>query len=204
MLRKLSIACYIAGAAALGYVGFTYAQAWHYQESELKLFTEVLENSGRQRIVGPPDLGRANGLLTIPRLGISTLVLDGVGTRELKLGAGHIPGTAAPGDNGNVGIAAHRDTFFRRLRDIRADDVIELSTPEGSWSYAVDKTQVVVPERIDVLAPSGEPELTLVTCYPFFYVGPAPKRFIVHARQIASRRFSKLTANHTAISTKAP
>jgi sortase A len=94
---------------------------------------------------------------------------------------GHIPGTALPGDSGNVGLAAHRDTFFRRLRDIRPDDEIVLTTPDGTFRYTVEGTKVVEPGDVWVLDPTEEPALTLVTCYPFTYVGSAPQRFIVRA-----------------------
>lgn len=122
--------------------------------------------------------------LEIPRIDLSVMVADGVATRALRLGAGHIPGTAYPNEVGNVGIAAHRDTFFRALRGIRRSDQIRLTTLEGSYRYIVDWTAVVEPTDRAVLAGSAEPVLTLVTCYPFNYIGAAPKRFIVRARRV--------------------
>lgn len=135
----------------------------------------------------PPPLseGELMGLLEIPRLGISAIVLEGVGSRTLLRGIGHIPGTGLPWQRGNVGIAGHRDSFFRPLKDIAKDDVITLTTPEGTYRYRVDWTRIVLPEDREVLDGEG-PALTLVTCYPFYYLGAAPKRFIVHARRMAN------------------
>lgn len=134
----------------------------------------------------PPILsdGDLIGRIEVPRLGVSAIVLEGVGYRTLRRGVGHIPQTALPYEGGNVGIAGHRDSFFRGLKDIRKDDIIELTTPDGTHEYRVEWTKIVRPKDVDVLEDSGEPELTLVTCYPFYYVGSAPKRFIVRATRI--------------------
>jgi sortase A len=121
--------------------------------------------------------------LDVPRLHISTAVLEGDDDLALRLGAGHIPGTPLPGAAGNVAIAAHRDSFFRSLGGIERQDRIRLRTPEGDWEYTVDSTRIVRPSNVSVLANSGQAELTLVTCYPFRYVGAAPLRFVVHARR---------------------
>jgi sortase A len=125
------------------------------------------------------------GRLTIPRLGLSVMVREGVASKTLSLAAGHIPGTALPGDRGNVAVAGHRDTLFRRLKDIRQDDVIEFQTLDGRFDYEVGSTEIVTPKDVGVLQPGREDELTLVTCYPFYYVGSAPDRFIVKAREIS-------------------
>lgn len=132
-----------------------------------------------------PGEGELVGRIAIPRIGVSAIVLEGVGRRTLRRGAGHIPATPLPVEGeGNVGIAAHRDSYFRALKDIREDDTIELTTLDGTFHYTVEWTRIVEPEDVSVLAPTDEPALTLVTCYPFYYVGSAPKRFIVRARRI--------------------
>ncbi len=128
--------------------------------------------------------GELVGRIEIPRLGISTIVLEGVDGKTLRRGVGHIPETASPGTPGNVGLAAHRDSFFRGLKDIRKNDIIRLKTLDGSYQYRVESTEIVTPDDTQVLADTGIPELTLVTCYPFYYVGSAPKRFIVHAQRV--------------------
>jgi len=133
----------------------------------------------------PPEDGELLGRIQIPRLGVTAVVLEGVGKRTLRRAAGHIPATALPSeDEGNIGIAAHRDSFFRGLKDIRKDDTIELTTLDGTRRYRVEWTKIVEPDDTSVLAPTGEPALTLVTCYPFYYVGSAPKRFIVRAHRL--------------------
>ena len=127
-----------------------------------------------------PYLGR----LHIPRLGISTMILDGVDNRALRLGIGHIPGTALPGEPGNIGIAGHRDTFFRALGGIQNGDQVTLETLEGEYQYVVYSVIVVDPNNIGVLDDVGVPSLTLVTCYPFNLVGPASRRLIVRASMV--------------------
>jgi sortase A len=128
-----------------------------------------------------PEEGATLGRLEAPRLGLSVIVSQGVSTGTLRRSAGHIPGTALPGQQGNVGIAGHRDTFFRPLKEIQKDDTLTLTTLAGTYRYVVDSTAIVSPDDVQVLDPTGHPTLTLVTCYPFYYVGSAPKRFIVQA-----------------------
>jgi sortase A len=125
------------------------------------------------------------GRITIPRLNLSTIVREGTTSKVLSLAAGHIPGTALPGEKGNIAVAGHRDTLFRGLKDIKPSDVIDLETLDGRLEYQVASTEIVKPEDVAVLKPGPENELTLVTCYPFYYVGSAPDRFIVKARQVS-------------------
>jgi sortase A len=133
-----------------------------------------------------PALRAVIGRLEIPRLKLSVMVREGADERTLSRAVGHIPGTALPGKMGNMGLAGHRDTFFRALRDIREDDAIEFETTRGTYRYLVKSTKIVGPRDVSVLAASGGENLTLVTCYPFYYVGSAPKRFIVHATQVTA------------------
>jgi sortase A len=123
----------------------------------------------------------AVAVLRIKRLKIGVPMFPTVDEVSLNRGVGWIPGTARPGESGNVGIAGHRDGFFRGLKDITTGDVIELSTQSGSAVYAVDDIEIVDPDNVGVLRPRSRPSLTLVTCFPFYYVGSAPQRFIVHA-----------------------
>lgn len=141
-----------------------------------------------EAMLPPPVLktGEVLGEIEIPRVGINTIVLEGDNNSVLRHGAGHIPGTAMPNrSGGNVGIAAHRDTYFRPLRFIRPGDKVILKTPTGSYQYRVQTTRVVEPSDVAVLDHTNQPTLTLVTCYPFYYVGPAPHRFIVRAKEIS-------------------
>jgi sortase A len=129
-----------------------------------------------------PGVGGLIGRLEIPRLNFSVMVLEGDDTSTLARAVGHIPGTAYPWQSGNAVMAGHRDTFFRPLENLRDGDQIRMTTMRGTFDYRVTSTEVVEPTDISVLAPTREPSLTLVTCYPFVYVGRAPQRFIIHAR----------------------
>jgi len=187
VIRKLRLAGYIfagLGILALGYCAATYFRARLFQSTETRKIEKVAKALPPKEAVAPrptPREGAVVGRLTIPRLGLSVIVVEGVEARDLEKAAGHIPGTALPGEPGNVGIAAHRDTFFRPLRTIRPSDAITLSTLVGSYRYRVVSTEVVSPSDIRVLDPTGQDALTLVTCFPFHYIGSAPERFIVRA-----------------------
>jgi sortase A len=134
--------------------------------------------------LSPVRRGEVIGELDIPRLQVSVMVFEGDDEGILSEGAGHIPGTALKSGRGNIGIAAHRDTYFRPLRLVHASDVIALKTPAGTARYAVTETEIVEPSAVGVLDVAPGRDLTLVTCYPFYYVGSAPQRFIVHARTL--------------------
>jgi sortase A len=121
------------------------------------------------------------GRLEIPSISLSVMVLPGTDEWTLNRAVGHIDGTALPGQEGNVGIAGHRDGFFRGLRHVQQGDRIYLTTLEGSYEYRVSDIHVVLPTQVDVLEPSPSPVLTLVTCYPFYHVGSAPQRYIIRA-----------------------
>jgi len=191
----------IAGLAALGYCAAVWIGAKLYQDREARRF--ALEAGARLEAIPaarhqprpaqlsqvspspviPPDGGLV-GKLEIPRIGLSVMVVEGVDSADLKRAVGHIPGTALPGESGNIGLAGHRDTFFRPLRSIHRNDSIMLRTLQGSYRYRVVSTKVVPPGDVQVLYPTGRDTLTLVTCFPFDYVGPAPRRFIVRANRL--------------------
>ncbi len=130
--------------------------------------------------VDPLVLGR----IDIPRIGVSAIVREGDDDATLSVAVGHIPGTARPGERGNMALAGHRDSFFRALKHIRVDDTIRIRTAGRRYEYRVASTEVVAPEATRILDPTGDAVLTLVTCYPFTYVGNAPNRFIVHASRL--------------------
>ncbi len=126
-------------------------------------------------------MGGIVGRISIPRLKISAIVEEGVDEATLSRAVGHIPGTAMPGEDGNMGIAGHRDTFFRELKNLKPNDKIDFITHSGSYHYTVQSLTVVEPSDVGVLEPTGGKILTIVTCFPFHYIGSAPRRFIVHA-----------------------
>lgn len=128
----------------------------------------------------------ALALLRIPKINLEVPVLEGTDDLTLNRAVGHIAGTAKPGENGNLGIAGHRDGFFRGLKDVSTGDTIEIVTPEGLNRYVIDEITVVDPANVSVLAPRADPSITLVTCYPFYFIGSAPQRYIVRASLLGS------------------
>ena len=122
-------------------------------------------------------------MLRLPRLGLEAPILAGTDDKTLNRGIGHIEGAALPGAPGNSGLAGHRDGFFRVLKDIAVGDVLEVETLDGRRSYIVDRASIVHPDDVSVLEPTPSEAVTLVTCYPFYFVGSAPNRFIVRATQ---------------------
>ena len=134
-----------------------------------------------------PTPGTVLAKLTLPSLGIATTVLEGTDDGTLSRGSGHIEDTPFPGEQGNIGIAGHRDTVFRPLKRVKAGDPLVLTTADSVYHYRVTKTLIVDPEDVYVLDPTAKPTLTLVTCYPFEFIGHAPRRFIVQAERVESR-----------------
>jgi len=179
----------LLGVAALAYAGGTAAYAGIYQRYQSWKFEQdvAAHKVMKSAIVEEAaDLreGDLVGKLEIPRIGISVMVLQGMEEEILIAGAGHVPGTPLPGAAGNVAIAAHRDTFFRKLEGVLPGDSIQVATVRRTYEYVVDSTEIVDPEDTHVMESRARPELTLITCYPFYFVGAAPKRFIVHARPL--------------------
>jgi sortase A len=181
----------VTAVLALGYSGFVLLDSKIYQEFQSRHFQNELENN--RALVGNTGVARrplglaegsALGRIEIARLGVTAMIMEGTDDRTLQRSVGHIRSTPMPGSNGNSAIAGHRDSFFRPLRNIRHNDEIILTTLNGQTHYLVDTTQVVAPDDIDVLDNSKESFLTLVTCYPFYFIGSAPKRFIVRAHKV--------------------
>ena len=187
-LRVFQYFFLVAGIAILGYCAYAWLDARVYQRNEERSFEEMT-HSAPPRLPGkvPPPVPHAVlGKIDIQQVGISAMIAEGVDHGTLKRAVGHIPGTALPGEDGNIVLAAHRDTFFRPLRNIQKGDEIALTTWNGAFRYRVESIQVVGPDDVGVLQPTSLPTLTLVTCYPFYFVGAPPKRFIVRAGLIAS------------------
>jgi sortase A len=193
--RWTEVLLLLAGAIAIGIWGWSYArravvQFWGNRVLDHRINGRI---NGRTATAPRTPLAPAQpriqngallGRLAIPRLKMRSVVREGAGQDTLDVALGHIPGTAMPGQAGNAGIAGHRDTLFRGLRNIAKDDVIEFQTPAGSYNYKVESTGIVKPGDVGVLHAGQHPEMTLVTCYPFYYVGSAPDRFVVKARLV--------------------
>ena len=192
----------LAAMVCLGiYSGVFLEREW-YQNSESRAFDQMAAAAlvSAQNPVGPAVMDRGRklarpskavpesaliGRLSVQRLHLQVMVREGVDRHTLLVAAGHIPATPLPGQAGNVGVAGHRDTFFRGLKDVETGDEIRFSTLDGDFRYMVESLRIVEPDQVSVLAASAQNVLTLVTCYPFSYVGNAPKRFIVRARQVS-------------------
>jgi sortase A len=195
----------VTAILSLGYYALASAETLLYQAYENRELDAILASRGAAepavRVAGTgssaesrashsksrglypsPRNGQTVGRIEIPRLGVAAVIKAGTDARTLQLAVGHIPGTSLPGEPGNVALAGHRDTFFRRLRKIEPDDEIRVTTPKGVFTYRVERTDVVEPTDVWVLDPTDYSALTLVTCYPFSYIGSAPQRFIVRAQ----------------------
>ncbi len=169
-----------AGLLALGYAAYVVIDAKTYQAIEQKRFEQARQDSA----VAPALFdGGSIGEILIPRLGLTAMVIQGDSPAILQRAVGHLADTALPGELGNVVLAGHRDTFFRPLKRVRAGDAITLRTRGGDFEYLVESTAVVRPSDVQVIQPTNRRTLTLITCFPFSYVGPAPDRFIVRARE---------------------
>ena len=179
-LRRGEVALGVIGLSLLGWAFAANSTSRVYQARQDRALTlDIGMKHGPATMAGTDPL--VLGRIEIPRIGVTAIVREGVDDSTLAIAVGHISGTARPGERGNMALAGHRDSFFRALRDIRLHDTIRIVTVEQSFEYVVDSTEIVGPEDTRVLDPTGDTVLTLVTCYPFTYVGHAPNRFIVRA-----------------------
>jgi len=182
---------WIVGCLAIGYCAFIWGRAQFDQAQANWALDHVLPgDAGTNDGTAAAPKGAAEGSLVgridIPRLDLSVIVFEGTSDDTLARGVGHLRGTAAPGQLGNFVLAAHRDTYFRSLRDIRQGDRISVKAPDGDYQYSVDSTAIVQPTQTEVVRPTDDATLTLITCYPFNYIGNAPERFIVRAHSTKS------------------
>lgn len=185
IVQRSALIILSVGLVALGYVALVVIDARIYQTSERRRFEHAkAEASAAPAIVEGATIGE----IQIPRLGLAAVMVQGDSSDILQRAVGHLAETALPGESGNVVLAAHRDTFFRPLKRIRLGDTITLRTVKGDFEYVVESTAVVSPDAVEVLRPTGGHTLTLITCFPFSYVGPAPNRFIVRARDVGRDR----------------
>ena len=196
LLRGVEIVLLAVGVACLAYVAAVGFEIKTYQALQERRLDEVIA-ARKAEVVGmyrtesreatPPEgptgdqLGDLVGRIEIPRLGLRAAVVQGDNTAILQVAVGHIPWTPRPGEPGNAVLAGHRDTFFRPLRGVRIGDEVVMRLPEGDIVFDVTDTALVEPDAVWVMNDTASSVLTLVTCYPFDYVGPAPLRFVVRA-----------------------
>ncbi len=201
-LRRLERLAWTAGLLLLAFWAAARIHSKVSSRRDLERFAEIRRTPASKTLPGetPPDYtlwsrerikayeeslaqktSDPMAVLRIPKIGLEVAVLEGTDDLTLNRAVGHIEDTARPGEGGNVGIAGHRDGFFRGLKDIVKGDTLELETVHGTETYRVDDIWIVQPEDIQVLDPTREPAITLVACYPFYFVGHAPQRYIVRA-----------------------
>jgi LPXTG-site transpeptidase (sortase) family protein len=177
----------LLGAIGLVVAGLVYADAWLGSRRAVAEFkAQQLEPIAPPTPETSPTNDAALALLSIARLELEVAIFSGTSKTTLNRGAGLVEGSSPPGTAGNIVISAHRDSYFRPLKDIRIGDVIELQLRDGIQRFKVDETFITDPLDVSVLEPTAQPTLTLITCYPFYYIGFAPDRFIVRAIQIDS------------------
>jgi sortase A len=192
-LRILRAGLFFTAIGCLSYYGWSVLDSTLQQERESRAFDTAREHAHAS--VNQPSTRRSPpsvsqtlspiGRISVPRLHLRAMVEEGDDDATLSHAVGHVPGTALPGSSGNVAMAGHRDSFFRALNDLRRNDEIDVETLNASFRYRVDQITVVDPSNTSVLASTHEKTLTLITCFPFHYIGPAPRRFIVQATQIS-------------------
>ena len=186
---------FVAACSALGYCAIVALEAMHYQAWARE---KLKESNSAVLDLSAPSIRRGSspgatsaqsdgvtfvGRVDVPRIHLSAMISEGATAAVLSLAVGHVLGTALPGRTGNTALAAHRDTFFRRLGELQPGDVIQIWGPRNEYSYRVVFTDIVDPDETWVLQPASGETLTLITCYPFRFVGSAPKRFVVRARR---------------------
>ena len=189
------------GVVCLGYVSYVKLEARHFQREQAAALDRLLSERGTPAAgaaaIAPPapvapvaplaPVAPARvGIVEIPRLKVSSAVISGDGPETLDVAVGHLPDTPKPWDGGNSAFAAHRDGVFRPLKNIRVGDDVRVRSTHGDFLYRVRETKIVTPDDLSVLRPTAVDTLTLITCYPFNYIGHAPKRFVVHAERVST------------------
>jgi sortase A len=204
------------GLALVGFVGAAWLEGYFQSRAALNAFDDPQsglaqpdENAANREELrdrepaalnetskpAPSKVSATLAVLEIPKIRLTAPVLDGTDSFTLNHGVGRIPGAARPGEKGNVALAGHRDSYFRGLKDLKEGDPILLKTHAGVDAYAVDQLRIVAPQDLSVLQATESPTLTLVTCYPFYFVGSAPKRFVVTAHLMRGSATGQMDAN---------
>src|SRR5579859_1225754 len=183
--KALSWAFIVIGIVLLGYVG---GQYWKMYRSQKNLEAEWQRQAAAVSVPGHADISAEQMLtrLVIPKIDMDAIVVEGASRRDLSDGPGHMKETAQPGETGNAVITAHRDTFFRHIYELNKGDHIEVRRSGRTFTYAVTGKRIVKPEDVSVLKQTNDPQLTLITCYPTYYIGPAPERLVVFSRLVES------------------
>jgi len=183
--RRLEHFFWVAGGLAAGWFVLASLGIVPFQVTQAKRLETPQQSYSPTRALQPGD---PFGKISIPRIGLSSMIAEGDDEATLRNAVGHIPGTADPWGTGNIALAGNRDTFFRSLSRVRLDDVILLETRQGTYRYRVVRIMVVDPRHVEMVR-NSESDLTIVTCYPFHYAGSVPQRYIVQGMRLLSARF---------------
>lgn len=183
--RVISLALVLIGIVLLGYVAGEYLGMYRSQKS---LEAEWQRQAATMSVPGAPTISPDQMLtrLEIPKIQVDAIVVEGASRRDLSEGPGHMKQTAQPGETGNAVITAHRDTFFRHIYELNKGDQIQVRRSGRLFTYEVTGRRIVLPEDISVIKPTTDAQLTLITCYPTYYIGPAPKRLVVFSKLVDS------------------
>jgi sortase A len=180
--RIVALLFVLSGLSLLGYVSYEY---WDMYHSQNELEAQWEQQSTTVAVPGQPKQLSGAEMLTrvsIPKIGLDAIVVEGVSRKQLSIGPGHIIQTAMPGETGNAVITGHRDTFFRHIYELAKGDEIVVRRNGQSFKYQVTGKKIVKPEDVSVLKPTEDAQLTLITCYPTYYIGPAPDRLVIFSK----------------------
>src|SRR5215813_541181 len=187
--RKMSVILIFVGAILLAYVGSEYASMYNEQRS---LHQQWAEQQSSAVGSAPEPVSSHDGLtrVSIPKIDLDVIVVEGTSHKALRLGPGHLKGTPVPGETGNSVISAHRDTFFRNIYELQNGDEIKVRRDGHTYTFQVTGKKIVPPNDLSVIKKTSETRLTLITCYPIYYVGPAPKRLVVFSKLVDTAKTS--------------
>ena len=180
--RALSWIWIAIGIALLGYVGYEYG-SMHFEQQSLSAQWERQNAARTASTYSVPAVDELTRL-SVPKIGLDAVIVEGTSYRQLKVAPGHITGTSVPGENGNSVISAHRDTFFRHIYELQKGDDILVRRGGQVYKFQVTGKRIVGPDDVSVLKPTPDTELTLLTCYPIYYIGPAPERLVVFSKLV--------------------
>jgi sortase A len=181
--KTASWALILVGVLLLGYVAGEY---WGMYRSQKNLEAEWERQTASITTAGPANLSASQMLtrVVIPKIGMDAIVVEGASRKALSAGPGHMKETAMPGEPGNAVITAHRDTFFRHIYELNKGDQIQVRRSGRNFTFEVTGKRIVMPDDVSVIEPTTDPRLTLITCYPIYYIGPAPKRLVVFSKLV--------------------
>ena len=197
--QRLSVILMLIGAGILGYVGTEYWAMYHEQKVLQREWQEQQKSSASTRTTLKAVQDDGLTRVSIPKINLDVIVVEGTNHRALRVGPGHLKTTPAPGEVGNSVISAHRDTFFRHIYELAKGDEIQVRRGGHTFTFQVTGKKIVEPSDVSVLKNSPDARLTLITCYPTYYIGPAPQRLIVFSKLVGDSQTGAQQAQTTSV-----